>query len=195
MKWERHGGTHTRLHKTWIGMNRRCYDKTDNSYKYYGARGIVVCEEWRNSFIKFREWALANGYSDNLTIDRKDNDGNYEPSNCRWVTIKEQNRNTRNNRVMEAFGERKCLADWADDKRCVVEYCQLYHRVKKWTGHITNEQILTLPSDTKRKLINYTEPLTRITDNNYLIIKKMMENNQLIYEQYTKLVNEYESNT
>lgn len=82
-----------KLYHTWNGMKYRCYNKKGKNYKNYGARGIKVCDEWLRDFMAFREWSLANGFAENLTIDRIDVDGNYEPDNCRWVTVAEQNRN------------------------------------------------------------------------------------------------------
>ena len=75
-----------RLYSIWINMKARCRDKNRKNYKNYGARGIKVCKEWAESFISFRNWALASSYQDNLTIDRINNDGNYEPDNCQWLT-------------------------------------------------------------------------------------------------------------
>lgn len=76
-------------------MKSRCYNKNSVSYKYYGDKGVSICGEWLNSFSAFYNWAISNGYSDNLTIDRINPFGNYEPNNCRWATYKEQNNNQR----------------------------------------------------------------------------------------------------
>lgn len=91
-KMFKHGGTKTRLYATWKGMKRRCYSPKFRNYKCYGGRGIQVCTEWKNDFIAFRNWALNNGYADNLTIDRIDNNGNYEPSNCQFLTRPENSK-------------------------------------------------------------------------------------------------------
>lgn len=88
-----HGMTNTRLYRIWAGIRARCFNENDSGYAYYGGRGIKVCEEW-DSFETFRDWALANGYRDPLELDRRDNNKNYEPSNCRWATREQQMRNT-----------------------------------------------------------------------------------------------------
>lgn len=85
----RHGGGYTRICKTWHSMKRRCHDTKSIDYKWYGARGISVYLDWQNDFLSFKNWALANGYKDNLTIDRIDHNGNYEPSNCQFITQSE----------------------------------------------------------------------------------------------------------
>lgn len=90
-----HGLCHTRIYSIWRGMKSRCYTKTNKSYHLYGGRGITVCAEWRGNAKAFYDWAMANGYTDELTIDRINPDGNYEPANCRWATWEEQNDSTR----------------------------------------------------------------------------------------------------
>lgn len=96
-----HNLSGTRLHRIWKDMRRRCNNPNRNNYKNYGGRGIKVCEEW-NDYATFHEWAINNGYSDELSIERIDNDGNYEPINCKWITMDEQKLNTRQNRKFKA---------------------------------------------------------------------------------------------
>lgn len=98
------GHSKERLYRIWYGMHRRCYDPKDDKYKWYGSRGISVCKAWHD-FLAFRDWALNHGYSDELTIDRIDNDGNYEPSNCRWINIKSQANNRNSNRILKYRGK------------------------------------------------------------------------------------------
>lgn len=107
-----HGKHDTRLYRIWVAMKQRCNNPNNESYKYYGERGIKVCDEWRKDFMVFYNWAMNNGYNDNLTIDRINVDGNYEPANCRWITYQEQARNTRKTKNITINGETHCLKDW-----------------------------------------------------------------------------------
>lgn len=123
-----HGKSHTRLYKIWIGMKKRCYNPSSNAYERYGGRGIGVCQEWLNDFMSFYNWSMENGYNDNLSIDRIDVNGNYEPSNCRWATIDEQSSNKRDTVYYEMFGLNKPLTEWC--KYAEIKYSRAYQRFK-----------------------------------------------------------------
>lgn len=131
-----HGGTHTRLYAILNGMKGRCKDVRNPAYKYYGGKGVSICNEWLN-FSNFREWALSNGYSDNLTIDRIDPNGNYEPSNCRWIPNKEQQNNKRADKDFNYNGETKTIKQWL--KQFYFK-CNDYYRLLR-IG-LTNKQVL-----------------------------------------------------
>lgn len=94
----KHGMRNTRLYSVWHGMKERCYNTKHKHFKDYGGRGITICDKWKNDFNAFAQWALSHGYADNLTIDRIDVNGNYEPSNCRFITNAEQQKNKRNSK-------------------------------------------------------------------------------------------------
>jgi Fic family protein len=94
-------------------MKERCCNPKSKSYKNYGLRGIDICEEWKQDFMSFYNWAIANGYSEELTIDRIDNNKGYAPDNCRWVNKYIQNNNTRRNRKIHCFGETHTVSEWA----------------------------------------------------------------------------------
>lgn len=126
----------TRINKIYQGMKNRCYLNKSISYKNYGGRGIKICDEWlgENGLINFYNWALSNGYNDSLTIDRINNDGNYEPSNCRWVTPLEQQNNTRINRWFEYNGEKLTLSQIS--RKYNINISTLSHRLRKYNGDI-----------------------------------------------------------
>lgn len=105
--------TNSRIYHIWSSMKQRCYDINAISFPNYGGRGISVCDEWRNDFMAFYNWAIAHGYNESLTIDRIDCNGNYEPSNCKWATMKEQMQNKRNNVMLELNGERHTISEWS----------------------------------------------------------------------------------
>ena len=103
-----------RLYNIWSNMKRRCNNPNDAGYENYGGRGIKVCSEWENDYVAFREWSLTHGYSDDLTIDRIDNNKGYSPDNCRWETMKVQSNNTRVNHKVTYKGETHTLSEWQD---------------------------------------------------------------------------------
>jgi hypothetical protein len=111
LRKHKHGLTHTRIYKIWTSMRQRCHSKQNKAYKSYGGRGISICDEW-SDFKAFYEWSMANGYSDDLTIDRIDNDGNYEPSNCRWVGWDVQSKNRRF-ATLTYNGETHTIEEWS----------------------------------------------------------------------------------
>lgn len=109
----KHGMYKTRLYSTWRSMINRCRYSSAKQYKDYGGRGIKVCPEWEDDFQAFHDWSMANGYRDDMTIDRIDNDGDYRPENCRWVAMNEQSNNKRNNLILSARGEKHTAAEWS----------------------------------------------------------------------------------
>ena len=108
-----HGLSRTIIYHRWESMMGRCYGDKRSFYKNYGGRGIKVCDEWHNP-VAFVEWALANGYEENLSLDRIDNDGDYCPENCRWATLKQQARNKRTSRLIDIDGTIKTLSEWSE---------------------------------------------------------------------------------
>lgn len=116
----------TRLYDIWQGMKSRCYNRNDPKYYRYGGRGISICDEWKTDFVAFYDWSISNGYTDNFTIDRINNDGNYEPSNCRWTTNKEQCNNRSTNINITIGNATKTLTEWC--KIFDVDYKKVHAR-------------------------------------------------------------------
>ncbi|HDY87191.1 MAG TPA: hypothetical protein ENH82_03630 [bacterium] len=131
--WKTHGLTKSKLFKTWCGIVQRCENKNNEFYPRYGGRGIKICTLWRHDFKSFYDYAIANGWKEGLTIDRIDNDGNYEPGNIRFVPMKIQCRNRSSNIWITIKGETKILADWARINN--IKYGTIHFRYKQgWRG-------------------------------------------------------------
>lgn len=155
---EKHGLIKHPLYSVYSDMRQRCYNPKKKDYPRYGGRGINVCDEWRESFIAFYDWGVANGYKEGLTLDRIDNAKGYSPDNCRFTTVGIQNRNTRQNRLITAWGETKCVKDWAFDPRAKVGYWTLRSRVdsdsKRWGSmeeRISSPQVEKVESASRQK--------------------------------------------
>ncbi len=135
-----HGESKTRLNRIWHKMRERCYDPNNNRYDSYGGRGICVCDEWLHDYVAFSQWAKANGYADNLSIDRIDVNGNYCPENCRWVDSVAQANNCRTNRNITFNGETHTMKEWS--RITGINYAALQARLNKgWS----EERALTTP--------------------------------------------------
>lgn len=117
----------SRLLGIWYSMKERCYTESSGGYKKYGSKGIKICDEWKNDFMAFYNWSISHGYSDNLTIDRIDYRGNYEPSNCRWADIKTQANNKSNVRKYEYNGELHTMTEWSEIMN--INYGALWERL------------------------------------------------------------------
>lgn len=132
-----HGLSKSRIYKIYYKMRERCYSDSDNKY---AKDGIIVCQEWLNDFMNFYDWATRHGYKNNLTLDRINNSGNYEPDNCRWATIMTQANNKSNNIIITFNGMTMTLPEWA--RYLNVSYCTLANRYKRgWSI----ERMLTEP--------------------------------------------------
>ena len=113
--FEKHNYSGSRLYRIWTNMKSRCYNVNFPKYKVYGGKGIKVCNEWLNSFISFKKWALTNGYKDSLTLDRINIQGDYAPENCRWATMKQQENNRTNNHLITYKGVTKTMKQWSEE--------------------------------------------------------------------------------
>lgn len=124
-----HNQRHTNLYEVWKTMKQRCFNPNNSSYKNYGGRGIIVCDEWKNNFTSFYEWSILNGYKKGLTIDRIDNNSNYCPENCRWTDRTTQANNSRWNKHIIINGKDDTLANWL--RHYNLTYDKYYKRIKK----------------------------------------------------------------
>ncbi len=181
-----------RLRNILSGMKTRCSNPNHKDYKNYGARGIKVCDEWLNDTDLFIKWALNNGYQDNLTIERIDNNGDYNPDNCKWATVKEQQSNTRNNRMLTINGESNTLQQWAD--KTSLNKTTIHERIKH---NKTNKELImkTRISISGIKGISWNEYsqswLYRVYKNGKLVFsrrRKRLEDLIIIKENYEKTI-------
>lgn len=168
-RFRTHGFSNSKLHGVWATMKARCYNDTQDSYKFYGGRGIKVCDEWREDFVPFLNWAMENGYEEGLSLDRIDPEVDYGPDNCRWATSKQQARNKRNTNYIHYAGDRLSLNDMCEKHGIISENVRQYRRKHKLTplqafvdfvlrkglncntiGRPTDEQAMKLESVRKR---------------------------------------------
>jgi hypothetical protein len=139
-----HGLVGHPIYNSWAGMIQRCEDRNSQNWDNYGGRGISLIDSWRNSFQDFYKWSIENGWAPGLSIERIDNDGNYEPSNCRWATQREQTNNTRRSRKIACFGVTKTASQWTQDPRCLVRKSPTIH-ARIFDYGWTPERALTTP--------------------------------------------------
>lgn len=144
---EQHGLGNTKLYGVWRGIINRCYLKSSNRWLNYGGRGIFMCDKWRNSFLSFYNWSVKNGYKEGLQIDRKNNDGNYDPNNCRYVTPVVNSKNKSNNTVLIYHGEKVKLVDLVDNATLSVAKGTTVRRLQQgWSA----EDAIDKPLNSKR---------------------------------------------
>ena len=144
-KWK--GESHSHLFQVWQSMIKRCKNPKAQNYKYYGGRGITVCDDWsdnKNGYFLFKGWALSNGYIDGLSLERIDVNGNYSPQNCKWIPLKEQAKNRRNCNMITFNGETKNLTEWS--RILGIKRYTLFSRLKNgWSI----EKAFTTPTKTR----------------------------------------------
>ena len=177
-KREQHGDKGKRLYTTWCNMKARC---ADNYNLIYGRKGISVCNEWLNSYLAFKQWSLNNGYTDSLTIDRIDSNGNYEPSNCRWVDSKTQNNNTSRNIIInETTLTLKC-------EKLGIDPRLVQARIRE--QNLTFEEAIELPQNFRHYRISYNgsnyslKELCRELSMNYdTVYKRIKKYNKTLQE-------------
>lgn len=183
-KWSTtHGETKTRLYHSWLNMKARCYNTNNHKYYRYGARGIYVCDEWKNDFVTFRDWSLSHGYNDDLTIDRIDNDGPYAPWNCRWTTSDTQANNKSSNVMITLNNITHDRTEWEHIMN--FDEGRLRRRLNNgWTIY----DALTIPNNIKHsnERYNYNGPrldqdgLARDNEGFIVLLKKVQQIKDLV---------------
>ena len=161
-----HGMSNSPLYRVWSRIKGSTTNPSHQDYRWYGGKGIRVCDEWSESFLAFYEWATANGYSKGLTLDRRNVNGNYEPNNCRWITIAEQQRNRSDNVLIAIGGETKCLSEW-----CRIYDINRFTVLCRHERGIDWETALTTPVEEKMKrYIGYKKRCTTYKKNDCYFI-------------------------
>lgn len=160
----------TRLYHTWTQMKQRCHNKNNNSYERYGGRGIKVCKEWRESFDPFHVWAIENGYSDNMTIERIDNNADYSPDNCRWATNKEQSRNRRSNIKIAHQGRKVTLMELSEISG--IDYKVIHGRYERGDR---GESLIRPSGDDRKNLKGSEQHLSKLIERKVIEIKALLK--------------------
>lgn len=135
------------IYSLWLNIKHRCYNQKNEFYYCYGGKGIKLDKEWKNNFQTFYNWCIQNGWKEGLTIERKENNRNYCPENCTFITMNMQANNKTNNHLITVFGETKNLKQWSNDPRCKIQYANLVWRINNNWDH---EKAIITPS---RKII------------------------------------------
>ncbi len=172
------GRSHERLYTIYTNMKARCYNINSSSYKDYGKRGITICKEWLDDYNTFKKWSINNGYSEDLTIDRINVDGNYEPTNCRWVNLDVQANNKRNNHYITYNGKTQTLKQWCDEFNLNYRVVSSRFYRRCWENKSIEEKLFT-PKHT---------PLTLTYNNETHTLKEWAK---IIEEPYSKIRERY----
>ena len=146
-----HNMSHSKIYQVWNGIKNRCYNSNIKDYKNYGGRGITMCDEWKNSFTNFYEWAIASGYSEGLTIERINNNEGYNPKNCTWIPKEAQVNNRRFCRMITYNGKTQNLTAWCNELK--LPYKLIHNRInsKKWSF----ERAISEPVHIEKRNKNY----------------------------------------
>lgn len=152
---ETHGFSKTKLYKIWLNMKSRCYNKTATRYERYGGRGIFVCDEWKNNFMNFYNWACNNGYIEGLSIERIDINDGYYPQNCKWITKSEQSKNTCRTHLITYNHETKCVEDWC--KELGLKSNTILERAKNLNGDFYKALFEYVPYQKDEKSFVFTD--------------------------------------
>lgn len=187
----KHGLSHTRLHRIWSNMKTRCYNRKSDNYRWYGAKNIEVCDEWLNSFEAFYNWAMANGYRDDLEIDRIDNTKDYKPSNCKWVTRIEQNNNTSQNRYLIHNGERYSITQFAnminENPNYLINFTANHKIFKTFEEVIENCNMIGYHKEDKSQDALIFVDKSKVDYSNYSIdYNRKTQNNKPLFTTITK---------